>query len=233
MSGFQFDQGGKAGGTGLAVDDGAGGGWVAAEAATVGAVQRVVCIFGVQGLAGDAAQFSQSGDGRRPWQGLSLDLGEGSPEGRRVWVGVDGAIEVIGEAAHATMKPAQDEEGGTPVDGIEEIGRERIRLGEGYQVPGGQAEFIHDAAEGVGEPAFSMGTEMPMHGSGGHGVAGGTADVGAGGVGFAEGQVGMSAVEIAAAVALVVFHGSDGGFSFGVGWFDRLTMSGSAELVFR
>ena len=173
----------------------------------------MIGVLGVQGLAGDSAQLSQSGDGWRGRQGLALDFSEGALEVRRVWIGVDGAIEVIGEAADAPMEPSQHEEGGTPVDGIEQIRRERIDLGEGYEVPWRQGEIVNDAAEGGGKAAFGIGTEMPVPGSSGDGVAGGAADSDGCRPGFAEGQVGAGTVKIAEAVELVVFDGSDGGFS--------------------
>ena len=76
-------------------------------------------------------------------------------------------------------------------------------------------------AEGVGEPAFSVGAEAPapVQSSGGHGVAGRALDVGGGRADFAGGQVAVRTVEVTAAVALVGCYGSDGGYSFAlVGW---------------
>ena len=204
--------------TGYAEDDGAAGRWVAAEAVAVGAVQGVVFVLGVQGLTEDAVKFAEGGDG---WLGrrgrFGLDSGDHLVEGRRVGMLGDGVIEVIGEATHTAMEPGQDAEGIAAVGGFEEIGRAGIDLGEGYQVPGRQADVVNDAAEGIGEPAFGMGTEVPVHGGGSHGVAGGASDGDGGGSDFAKGQVDASAVEMALAGALVGLYGSDGGLLLWVG----------------
>ena len=106
---------------------------------------------------------------------MGLDSGEDAPQGRRVGIGVDGAIEVIDEMAHATAKLGHDEQGGTPVDGIEEIRRDRVHLGEGLEMARWQTSLVGDAAEGIGEPALGIGAETPVHSSGGHGMAGGAA----------------------------------------------------------
>ena len=105
---------------------------------------------------------------------MSLDSGDYLVEGRRVGMLSDGAIDVIGEVAYAAMEPGQDAEGLTAVAGCEALGRAGIHLGKGYQVSGRQTVLAHDAAEGVGEPAFSVGAEapVPVQSSGGHGVAG-------------------------------------------------------------
>ena len=166
---------------------------------------------------------------------MNRDPGDHLVEGRRVGMLSDGTVDVIGEVAYAAMEPGQDAEGLTAVAGYEALGRAGMHLGKGYQVSGRQIVLAHDAAEGVGEPAHSVGAEapVPMQSSGGRGVAGRASDVGGGGADFAGGQVAAGTVEVAAAGVLVVFHSSDGGFSFGLGWFDRLTMSGSVVLVFR
>ena len=64
---------------------------------------------------------------------------------------------------------------------------------------------------------------MPALGSGSYGAAGGAADVSGCGADFAESQIDAGVVEIAVAVALVAFHGSDGGSPLGLrlaGWLD-------------
>ena len=135
----------------------------------------------------------------------------------------DGTVDVIGEVAYSAMEPGQDAEGLTAVAGCEALGRARVHLGKGYQVSGRQTVLAHDAAEGVGEPAFSVGAEapVPVQSSGGHGVAGRALDVGGGRADFAGGQVAVRTVEVTAAVALVGCYGSDGGYSFAlVGWLD-------------
>ena len=186
----------------------------AIDAAAVGTVQGMVGVLGIQRLAGDAAELAEGSHRRSGRSGLDLDLGEDALEGRRVRIGVDGAIEVIDEVAHATAEPGQDEQGGTPVDGIEEVGRDGVHLGESKEVARWEILLVGDAAENIGEPAFVMGAETPMHSGGGHGVAGGASQRDGGGAGFAGGQVGVSAVEKAEAGALVGLHGSDGDFSF-------------------
>ena len=179
-----------------AEDDGAASGRVAAEAATVRAVKGVVVVLGVQVLAGDVAKFAQGGDGWRGWRRWAgLDLVDYLVEGRRVGIVGDGAIEVIGEAAHAAMEPVQDKQSGTAVEGIEEIGRDGVHLGKGLEVAQLKAPLDDDAAEGSGEPALGMGTEVPVQSGGGDGVAGGAAQRDGGGAGFAEGQVDLGAVE--------------------------------------
>ena len=204
---------GQAGGTRLAKDDSIGSGLVAIDALAVGTVQGMVGVLGIQGLAGDAAQLAE---GSHRWSGrfgLGLDLGEDAPEGRRVRIGVDGAIEVIDEVAHATAEPGQGEQGGTPVDGIEEIRREGIHLGEGKEVARREILLVGDAAESIGEPALGTGAETPVHSGGGHGMAGGVAQCDGGGAGFAGGQVDVSAVVEVAAALLVMGYGADGDFS--------------------
>ena len=125
----------------------------------------------------------------------------------------DGVIEVIREMAHSAMEPGQDTQGIAAVGGFEEIGRTGIDLGEGYQVPGRQTDVMNDAAEGSGEPAFGMGTEVPVRSRGRHGVAGGAANRDGGGADFAEGQVDLSAVEEGEAALLVMGYCADGDFS--------------------
>ena len=201
-------------------NDGAASGWVAAEAVAVGTVQRVVFILAVQRRAGDSAKFAQAGDGWRGRRGrLSLDLGYHLVEGRRVGMLCDGAVDVIGEVAHAAMEPGQDVEGLTAVAGCEALGCAGIDLGKGYQVSGRQTVLAHDAAEGVGEPAFSVGAEapVPVQSSGGHSVAGRALDVGGCRADFAGGQVAVRAVEVTAAGVLVRLNGSYGVCSFTLG----------------
>ena len=162
--------------TGYAEDDGAVSGWVAAEAVAVGAVQGVVVVLGVQGLFEDFVKFAQGSDGwlgRR--RGAGLDLGDHLVEGSRIGMLGDGAIEVIGEAAHAAMEPVQDAQGGRAVEGIEKIRRDGVHLGEGLEVARWKTLLDDDATEGNGKPAFGIGTEMPVGSGGGHGVAGGAA----------------------------------------------------------
>ena len=121
----------EAGGTGQVEDDGAGCGWVAADTAAVGAVQRVVLVFGVQGLAGDAAQFTQGGNG---WRGLARDFCDDALEGRRDWVGGDGEVEVIGEAAEAMMEHIEVAKGVGLFDGTEPIAAYGVGGLEGVDV---------------------------------------------------------------------------------------------------
>ena len=93
----------------MAIDNGVGSGLVAIDALAVGAVEGMVGVLGIERLAGDAAQLAEGshcGSGRF---GLGLDLGEDAPEGRRVRIGVDGAIEVIHEVAHAAAGPVLPE----------------------------------------------------------------------------------------------------------------------------
>ena len=205
-------------------NDGAASGGVAAEAVAVGTVQRVFFILAVQRLAKDVVKFAQGGHRGRGRRGkLSLDLGDYLVESRRVGMLSDGAVDVIGEVAYAAMEPSQDVESLTAVAGCEALGRTGIHLGKGYQVSGRQSILPHDAAEGVGESAFSVGAEapVPVQSSGGHGVTGRTLDVGGGRADFAGGQVAVRTVEVTAAVALVGCYGSDGGYSFAlVGWLD-------------
>ncbi|MYC32228.1 MAG: hypothetical protein F4X64_03505 [Chloroflexi bacterium] len=121
----------EAGRTGQAEDNGAGGGWVAADTAAVGAVQRVVLVFGVEGSAGDAAQFTQGGNG---WRGLALDFCEDALEGRRDWVRGDGEVEVIGEAAEATIENIEVSKGVGLFDGTEPIAAYGVGGLEGVDV---------------------------------------------------------------------------------------------------
>ena len=145
-------------------------------------------------------------------------------EVRRVWIGVDGAIEVIGESADAAMETSQHEESGTPVDGVEKVWRERVRLGEGYEVALRQSKIMNDTVEGGVKAAFGAGMEMPVPGSSGDGVAGGAADGDGCRAGFTEVQIDAGTVEIAEAVVLVACYGSDGDCSLwgvvggAVGW---------------
>lgn len=78
----------------------------------------MVLVFGIQGLASDAAQFTQGGNG---WRGLARDFCDDALEGRRDWVGGDGAIEVVGEAAEATMEHIEVSESVRSFDGPEPI----------------------------------------------------------------------------------------------------------------
>ena len=176
----------------------------------------MVGVFGIQGLAGDVAQFAEGGDGWSGRRGLGLDLSKDVLKGSRFGVVGDGAIEVIGEATHATMEPGQNEQGGTAVDGIEKFGRDGVHLGEGLEVARWETSLVGDAAEGVDKPAFGIGTETPVRSGGGHGVAGGAAQCDGGRAGFAEGQVDVSAVVEVAAALLVMGYGADGEFSFWV-----------------
>ena len=76
----------------------------------------MVRVFGIEGLAGDAAQFSQGGDGRHGWRRLAPDFSDKVLETGRTGVGLDGMIEVVNEAADAMVEPGQGEEGGTPIN---------------------------------------------------------------------------------------------------------------------
>ena len=206
---------GQARGARLAKDDGVGRGLAAIDAAAVGTVQGMVGVFGIQRLSGDAAELAEGSNCRSGRYGFDLDLGEGAPEGRRVRIGVDGAIEVIDEVTYATAEPGQGEQGGAPVDGIEEIGRDGVHLGEGKEVARRELLLVGDAAEGIGEPTLGMGAETPVHSGGTHGVAGGAAQRDGGGAGFAGGQVGVSAVEKTEAALLVMGYGADDQTSIG------------------
>ena len=103
---------------------------------------------------------------------MALDFSEGKLEVGRVWIGVDGAIEVIDEAADAAMEPSQHEEGGTPVDGIEKMRRERVHVGEGKEVARWEILLVGDAAESVAQHTSRTMGEMPMDSGRSHGVGG-------------------------------------------------------------
>ena len=72
---------------------------------------------------------------------------------------------------------------------------------------------------------------VPVDAGGGDGVAGGAAHGIGGALGVAEGQVDAGAVEVAAAVLLVVVNGADGGFSF-MGVSPFLTSMGRMDGIF-
>ena len=74
----------------------------------------------------------------------------------------------------------------------------------------GEAQVEYKGYEGVGEQAAGTVGIVPVDAGGGDGVAGGAAHGVGGALGVAEGQVDAGAVEVAAAVLLVVVYGAVG-----------------------
>ncbi len=156
------------------------------------------------------------------------NLGQDLLDGWRVEVGGDGAVDVVDEAADATVHTRQREPGNAGADGMQRRRRYGAYLMKGAQVGPREVAIVYDAHQGRSEPALGMIMATPMDGGGGHGVTGRASEGVTTLAQFALSNVRQSAVEVEAAVFLVVGYGSDGEFSFGCSGlsFDGLRMTG-------